>query len=121
MSYSEDEITKIAQLVKQYGVNVIVDELYSRQLFDDRKYTHLASLDIVPKENIVTIIGPSKTESLSGFRLGTAYGSKEIINRMEQLSGDCLTETSGYSQIVLKTGSVNPKAGCGSYSGTPGY
>ena len=107
--YSEDEITKIAQLVKQYGVNVIVDELYSRQLFDDRKYTHLASLDIVPKENIVTIIGPSKTESLSGFRLGTAYGSKEIINRMEQLQAIVSLRASGYSQIVLKNWFSEPE------------
>ena len=60
-------------------MNVIVDELYSRQLFDDRKYTYLASLDIVPKENIVTIIGPSKTESLSGFRLGRPTVRKKLL------------------------------------------
>ena len=100
--YSKEEITKIAELVRKYGVNVIVDELYSRQLFDGRDYTHLASLDIVPKENIVTIIGPSKTESLSGFRLGVAYGSKAIIDRMEQLQAIVSLRASGYSQIVLK-------------------
>lgn len=26
-------------------------------------------------EDLVTIIGPSKTESMSGFRLGAAFGS----------------------------------------------
>ncbi|SDK60754.1 pyridoxal phosphate-dependent aminotransferase [Lacicoccus qingdaonensis] len=100
--YSREEITKIGELVREYDVNVIVDELYSRQLFDNKTYTHLASLDIVPKENIVTIIGPSKTESLSGFRLGVAYGSKAIIDRMEQLQAIVSLRASGYSQIVLK-------------------
>lgn len=100
--YSKDEVTKIAYLIKKYDVNVIVDELYSRQLFDNRIYTHLASLNIVPKENIITIIGPSKTESLSGFRLGVAYGSQEIISRMEQLQAIVSLRASGYSQIVLK-------------------
>lgn len=100
--YSKDEISKIGELASEYNVNVIVDELYSRQLFDDRTYTHLASLDIVPKENIVTIIGPSKTESLSGFRLGVAYGSKTIIDRMEQLQAIVSLRAPGYSQIVLK-------------------
>lgn len=107
--YSREEITKIADLVKEYEVNTIVDELYSRQLFDDRAYTHLASLNIIPKENIVTIIGPSKTESLSGFRLGVAYGSKEIIDRMEQLQAIVSLRASGYSQIVLKNWFSEPE------------
>lgn len=100
--YSKEEIIKIGELIREYDVNVIVDELYSRQLFDGGTFTHLASLDIVPKENIVTIIGPSKTESLSGFRLGVAYGSKAIIDRMEQLQAIVSLRASGYSQIVLK-------------------
>ena len=107
--YSKEEITKIAKLVSEYGVNVIVDELYSRQLFDERDYTHLCSLDIVSKEKIVTIIGPSKTESLSGFRLGVAYGSKEIIERMEQLQAIVSLRASGYSQIVLENWFSEPE------------
>lgn len=107
--YSKEEITKIAELVREYDVNVIVDELYSRQLFDDRTYTHLASLDTVPEENIVTIIGPSKTESLSGFRLGVAYGSKAIIDRMEQLQAIVSLRAGGYSQIVLKNWFSEPE------------
>ena len=107
--YSKEEITEIAELVRKYDVNVIVDELYSRQLFDGRTYTHLASLDIIPKENIVTIIGPSKTESLSGFRLGVAYGSKTIIDRMEQLQAIVSLRAAGYSQIVLKNWFSEPE------------
>lgn len=100
--YNKEEITEIGNLAKEYDVNVIVDELYSRQLFDDRDFTHLGSLDIVPEENIITVIGPSKTESLSGFRLGVAYGSQAIIDRMEQLQAIVSLRASGYSQIVLK-------------------
>lgn len=100
--YSREEIIEIGKLVKKYDVKVIVDELYSRQVFDDRTLTHLASLDIVPEENIITIIGPSKTESLSGFRLGVAYGSKVTIDRMEQLQAIVSLRAAGYNQIVLK-------------------
>src|SRR5699024_4733559 len=107
--YSKDEISKIAALVKENDVNVIVDELYSRQLFDDGSYTHHASLGYVPKENIVTIIGPTKTESLSGFRRGVDYGSKAIIDRMEQLQAIVSLRVSGYSQIVLKNWFSEPE------------
>ena len=36
-------------------------------------------------DKLITIMGPSKTESLSGFRLGVGYGTPEIITRMEKL------------------------------------
>ena len=34
--YSDREIRQIAALARTYGVSLIVDELYSRQLFDGR-------------------------------------------------------------------------------------
>ena len=63
---------------------LLVDQLYSRQIFDNHPYTHLRALPERP-DNMLTIMGPSKTESLSGFRLGTAFGTSWIIERMEKL------------------------------------
>ena len=99
--YSPDEIKSIASLAQKYGVSVIADQLYSRQIFDGRMYTHLCAEDIKP-ENLITIIGPSKTESLSGYRLGIAFGSPNIIARMEKLQAIVSLRAGGYSQAVLK-------------------
>lgn len=96
--YSPEEVAAIGRLAKQYGVAVIADELYSRQLFDkDLPYTHLRSLPERP-DTLITIIGPSKTESLSGFRLGVAYGSADIITRMEKLQAIVSLRAAGYCQ-----------------------
>ena len=100
--YSFDEIVKIAALAKQYDVTLIVDELYSRQVYPGVKYTHLRAQKEIP-DNLITIIGPSKTESLSGFRLGVAYGTAEIIERMEKLQAIMALRCSGYNQAVFKT------------------
>ena len=100
--YSQDEIKKIAALAEKYGVSVIVDELYSRQLFDERDYAHLIADKNINSENVITIIGPSKTESLSGYRLGVAFGSRTIIERMEKLQAIVSLRASGYNQAVLK-------------------
>ncbi len=54
-------------------------------------------------ENIITIMGPSKTESLSGYRLGVAFGSPTIIARMEKLQAIVSLRAGGYSQAVLRT------------------
>ncbi|HNR62867.1 MAG TPA: pyridoxal phosphate-dependent aminotransferase [Thermotogota bacterium] len=98
--YRPEEIHSIAQLAREYGVAVIVDQLYSRQIFDGRRYTHLCAEYIRP-ENLITIIGPSKTESLSGYRLGVAFGSQNIISRMEKLQAIVSLRAGGYSQAVL--------------------
>ena len=100
--YSKEEIATIASLAKKYNVSLIVDELYSRQIFDNRPYTHLRAQKEIP-ESMVTILGPSKTESLSGFRLGVAFGSKYIIDRMEKLQAIVSLRAAGYCQAVLKT------------------
>jgi aspartate/methionine/tyrosine aminotransferase len=47
-------------------------------------------------------MGPSKTESLSGFRLGVAFGSTRIIARMEKLQAIVSLRATGYSQAVLR-------------------
>ena len=99
--YSPDEIRSIATLAGAHGVSVIADQLYSRQIFDDREYTHLCAANNQP-ENLITIIGPSKTESLSGYRLGIAFGSANIIARMEKLQAIVSLRAGGYSQAVLK-------------------
>jgi len=100
--YSYEEITGIAALAKKYEVTLIVDELYSRQVYPGIPYTHLCAQKEIP-ENLITILGPSKTESLSGFRLGAAFGTAEIIERMEKLQAIMALRCSGYNQAVFLT------------------
>ena len=99
--YSGNEIRSIAELAGRYGATVIVDQLYSRLLYTGATYTHLRA-QAVDGEHVVTIMGPSKTESLSGYRLGVAFGSKAIIARMEKLQAIVSLRAAGYSQAVLK-------------------
>lgn len=100
--YSREEIEAIAMLASRYDATVIVDQLYSRLLYPGVDYTHLRAQK-VNAENVITIMGPSKTESLSGYRLGVAFGSREIISRMEKLQAIVSLRAGGYSQAVLRT------------------
>lgn len=99
--YSKDEISAIAELAGEYAVTVIVDQLYSRQLFDGVRYTHFCSEDI-DFGRTITIMGPSKTESLSGYRLGVAFGGSALIDRMEKLQAIVSLRAAGYCQAVLQ-------------------
>jgi aspartate/methionine/tyrosine aminotransferase len=100
--YSSSSIKAISTLAATHNVTLIVDQLYARMLYRGEVYTHLCVCDIQP-ENIITIMGPSKTESLSGFRLGTAFGTARLIERMERLQAIVTLRAAGYNQAVLDT------------------
>ena len=100
--YPKSAINAIATLAAKYGICVIVDQLYCRLLYSGESYTHLRASDN-QFENLITIMGPSKTESLSGFRLGTAFGTAKLIDRMEQLQAIVSLRAPGYNQAVLNS------------------
>jgi aspartate/methionine/tyrosine aminotransferase len=105
--YSDSEINTIARLAQSYGATLIVDQLYSRLLYQGSHYTHLRAKPEAP-DNVITIIGPSKTESLSGYRVGVAFGAAALIDRMEKLQAIVALRAGGYSQSVLRTWFVEP-------------
>jgi aspartate/methionine/tyrosine aminotransferase len=105
--YSSSSIAAISSLAATYNVTVIVDQLYSRMLYSDEVYTHLRACDTQP-EKLITIMGPSKTESLSGFRLGTAFGTSRLIDRMERLQAIVSLRAAGYNQATLDTWFLEP-------------
>ena len=100
--YSSNSITAISELAATHNVTVIVDQLYCRLLYSGEVFTHICACDTQP-ENLVTIMGPSKTESLSGFRLGTAFGPSMLIDRMERLQAIVSLRAAGYNQAALDT------------------
>ncbi len=105
--FSNSAITAISKLAATHNVTIIVDQLYARMLYSGEVYAHLRACDTRP-ENLITIMGPSKTESLSGFRLGTAFGTARLIDRMEQLQAIVSLRAAGYNQAVLNTWFLEP-------------
>ncbi len=105
--YSARDIATIAALAAAHDVTLIVDQLYARMLYSGESYTHLRAETTQPN-NVVTIMGPSKTESLSGFRLGAAFGTASIIDRMERLQAIVTLRAAGYNQAALDTWFAEP-------------
>ena len=99
--YSAGEIARIAALAAEHGATVIVDALYSRLLYEGVAYSHLRAV-AGAADAVVTIMGPSKTESLSGYRLGVAFGAAHLVDRMEKLQAIVSLRAPGYSQAVLR-------------------
>lgn len=100
--YSPREIESIVALAKHYGAVIVADQLYSRLQYDGECYTHIRASGL-PDDQCLTIMGPSKTESLSGYRLGVAFGASAIVDRMEKLQAIVSLRAAGYNQAVLRS------------------
>lgn len=98
--YRAKTVGRLARLCVKYDVTVVADELYSRLLHDGVSFHHMASQPGMA-ERTVTLLGPSKTESLSGFRLGVVVAPAEIIERMEDVQSIVALRAPGYAQHVL--------------------
>ena len=98
--YSEEQLTIIANLAEKYDVTVLIDSLYSRLLHNGHTYTHLASLPGM-KERVITLLGPSKTESMSGYRLGVVVAPDYLMPRLENVLSVVSLRAPAYAQHLL--------------------
>lgn len=98
--YPRPVLQSIADLAIRYDVTVVVDELYGRLVYGDTEFTHLASLPGM-WERTITLLGPSKTESLSGYRLGLVVGTEAGLKGAEDALSLTALRAPGYGQHVL--------------------
>ena len=98
--YNRETLNAIASLALRYDVTIVVDELYARLLHDGQPLVHLRNLPGMA-ERTVTLLGPSKTESLSGYRLGVVVAPETIIKRMENMQSITALRAPAYAQNFL--------------------
>lgn len=98
--FTRAHLQRIAGLCRDADAFVIADQLYARLLYDGRQLTHLTALDGMA-ERTLTTLGPSKTESMSGYRIGVAIAPPELVDRMEDVIAISAIRCPAYAQHVL--------------------
>jgi aspartate/methionine/tyrosine aminotransferase len=99
--YARESAERLATWAVAHDLWVVVDELYCRLVFEGREFVHLGALPGMA-ERSVTLVGPSKTESMSGYRVGAAVGPADVIESMEQVISLASLRTAGYAQHALR-------------------
>jgi aspartate/methionine/tyrosine aminotransferase len=98
--FSADTVRHLGQIAARHDFMVVVDQLYCRLLYDDVPFTHLAAQPGMA-ERTVTLLGGSKTESLSGYRVGVIVAAAPIIDAVEQVMAMSCLRAPAYAQHVL--------------------
>ncbi len=79
------DLEKISDIVIEYNLKVISDEVYENLIYDGKKHTSIASLNGMAK-NVITVNSFSKTYSMTGWRVGYLSSKDEVLfDRMLKL------------------------------------
>lgn len=83
--YTKDELEEISKIVVKNDLVLFSDEMYEHFIYDDLVYTSALSIESL-KPHTVVISGFSKIYSVTGWRLGYAISTKEVIDNASSLN-----------------------------------
>lgn len=93
--YTKEELVKVVAVAKKHNILIISDEIYD-QFFYSGNFTSPASL----YDNVLLLGGYSKTYAMTGWRIGYAAGSAEIINEMIKLQQYTFVCAPSFAQVA---------------------
>ncbi len=106
--YSEEFISDIINYCQKRDLYLIMDDIYNRLVFDNRKPSNCFNYikNFGDNSKFILINGVSKQYAMTGFRIGWAIGNKNLIEVMTNIQSH---QTSGPPTISQKAaiGAIN--------------
>ena len=81
--YTRSELEFIAKLAIENNLLVLSDEVYEFITYDDNKHIPISTLPGM-YERTITVSSSGKTFSLTGWKIGWAYGSEKLIDGVKK-------------------------------------
>ncbi|PJR03980.1 pyridoxal phosphate-dependent aminotransferase [Avrilella dinanensis] len=107
--YSEEEIQKLAQLVKKHDLFLIADEVYREFTYDGHKhYSILTQTDIA--ENAIVIDSVSKRYSMCGARIGCVVSKNQEFMATVMKFAQARLSPPTYAQIASEAALDTPQS-----------
>ena len=95
--YDRQTLSEIVKLARQNNLWIISDEIYEKIIFPPQKFCSIGEV-ADGYEKIVIVNGFSKSYSMTGWRLGYAAGSKELIDKAELIQSHTTSNANSISQ-----------------------
>ncbi len=99
--YSEEFIANVVDLCEKRDLYLIMDDIYHRLIFDNRRPINCYEYakDLSENSKLIVINGISKQYAMTGFRIGWVVANKKLIEVMTNIQGH---QTSGPSVVLQK-------------------
>ncbi len=103
MIYTAQELKEFADICVENDIYVISDEIYEKLIYDGRTHTSIASFNDKIKELTIVINGVSKSNAMTGWRIGYSASNKEIANIMANYQSHATSNPNTIAQYAAKT------------------
>jgi len=101
------EIDKLAEGLKKYPhVTILSDEIYSRQIFDNKEMPTIFNYPEL-RERLIVLEGWSKAYSMTGWRLGWSFWPEHLVEHVNKLlinSVSCVNAAAQFAGIAALDG-----------------
>ena len=96
IQYKED-IEGIAEVARKHNLYIVSDEVYETMLYEGMHHHSIAAIKGM-RNRTVTVNSFSKTYAMTGWRIGYAVGTREIIDQMIKLQQYTMVHAPAVSQ-----------------------
>ncbi|NBX52339.1 MAG: pyridoxal phosphate-dependent aminotransferase [Proteobacteria bacterium] len=97
--YTESELKKLADVLLKYpAVHILSDDIYEHLIFDNLKFSTIASIEPKLKDRTLLVNGVSKGYAMTGWRIGFGAGPEKLIKAMGIIQSQSTSCPSSISQ-----------------------
>lgn len=107
--YNKEDLQMIADFAKKHDLIILADEIYEKLIYGNEKHISIASLSEDAYNRTVVINGVSKSFAMTGWRIGYAAGSQEIIKLMSNIQSHTTSNPSSIAQYASLEALTGPK------------
>lgn len=98
--YDRETLEKLGQLAVEKHFYIISDEVYEKLVYDGKQHVCVASLSEEIKEWCILINGFSKSYAMTGWRIGYAAASMEVISAIKGIQSHTTSAGNSITQYA---------------------
>ena len=108
-TYDKKTLEGVADIALRHNLYVISDEIYEKLTYDGFKHTSIASLSKEIKARTLIVNGLSKSYAMTGWRIGYAAGSRDIIKAMTNIQSQSTSNPTSIAQKAAVEALTGPQ------------
>lgn len=98
VTYKHDDLQKIADVISQYDIFCLSDEIYSELTYEG---THVSMGTMLPEQTLV-LNGVSKSHAMTGWRIGLLCGPADVITEIGKVHQFAITSATTNAQVAAQ-------------------
>jgi aspartate aminotransferase len=108
-TYTAQELKALVEVLLPRKILIVADDIYEKFVYDGTVFTSVASLGKEVQDQTVVINGVSKTYSMTGWRIGYAAGSADLIAAMDKVQTQNVSNPVSFCQKAAVEALAGPQ------------